>query len=297
MRLCNQLAAALAAGALYRTKVEYSTARNKTLERHAMSWLYEMRRFTDQQSLSGVARIVRRGVARQAVSHGLELCPSHGAKKMFGILNSNPWLTSLLAHHVVPRGQSLLGNFRLRNWASQTESSVIGGQSSRFIRDISIDIGDLIGSFGNRPPASIAALRKAIVVFITRTIEETVTPPHSASSITPPSDYNMLSKLMREKVEKTAGLVRNDVSFITFNYDTCLEFGLVRRSLGVDYCLGEPFIDPAEERLSTAPARAEAARLDQLGSLPQVQQDHPNGNRAFMKCHHDRPDGYARCST
>jgi hypothetical protein len=39
------LAAALAAGALYRTKVEYSTARNKTLERHAMSWLYEMRRF------------------------------------------------------------------------------------------------------------------------------------------------------------------------------------------------------------------------------------------------------------
>jgi hypothetical protein len=44
-----------------------------------------------------------------------------------------------------------------------------------------IDIGLIIGSFGNRPPASIAELRKAIVIFITRTIEETVTvptPPH-----------------------------------------------------------------------------------------------------------------------
>jgi hypothetical protein len=111
-----------------------------------------------------------------------------------------------------------------------------------------IDIGDLIGSFGNRPPASIAALRKAIIVSITRTIEETVIVPHSASSITPPGDYNMLSKLVREKVEKTAGLGRNDVSFITFNYDTCLEFGLVRRGLGVDYGLGEPFMDTAEER-------------------------------------------------
>jgi len=38
------LAGAFAAGALYRTKVEYRATRNKTLERHAMSWLYEMRR-------------------------------------------------------------------------------------------------------------------------------------------------------------------------------------------------------------------------------------------------------------
>lgn len=34
----------LAAAALYRTKVEYKTARNKTLEKHSMSWLYEMKR-------------------------------------------------------------------------------------------------------------------------------------------------------------------------------------------------------------------------------------------------------------
>lgn len=111
-----------------------------------------------------------------------------------------------------------------------------------------IDIGLIIGSFGNRPPASIAELRKAIVIFITRTIEETVTVPHSASSITPPGDYDMIGKLVRKKVEETARLGRNDVAFITFNYDTCLEFGLVRRSIGVDYGLDEPFIDPAEDR-------------------------------------------------
>lgn len=34
----------VAAGALYKAKVEYRAARNKTLEKHAMSWLYEMRR-------------------------------------------------------------------------------------------------------------------------------------------------------------------------------------------------------------------------------------------------------------
>jgi hypothetical protein len=111
-----------------------------------------------------------------------------------------------------------------------------------------IDIGELIGSFGNRPPASIAGLRKAIVVFITRTIEETITVPHTATSITPPGDYDMLSKLVRAKIEKTAGLGRNDIAFITFNYDTCLEYGLVRRTLGVDYGLNEPFIDQAEDR-------------------------------------------------
>ena len=110
-----------------------------------------------------------------------------------------------------------------------------------------IDIGDLIGSFGSRPPTSIAPLRTAIVVFITRTIEEAVTVSGSASCITPPGDYDMLSKLVREKLEKTAGPRRNDVSFITFNYDTCLKFGLIRSGIGVDFCLGEAFIDPAED--------------------------------------------------
>jgi hypothetical protein len=111
-----------------------------------------------------------------------------------------------------------------------------------------IDIGELIGSFGNRPPAALAELRKAIVVFITRTIEETITVPHTQTSMTSPGDYDMLTKLVRAKIEKTAGLGRNDISFITFNYDTCLEYGLVRRTLGVDYGLNEPFIDPAEDR-------------------------------------------------
>jgi hypothetical protein len=33
----------LAAGALYRAKVEYRAARNKTLDKHAMAWLYQMK--------------------------------------------------------------------------------------------------------------------------------------------------------------------------------------------------------------------------------------------------------------
>lgn len=34
----------IAAGALYRAKTEYRAARNKTLEKHSMSWLYEMKK-------------------------------------------------------------------------------------------------------------------------------------------------------------------------------------------------------------------------------------------------------------
>src|SRR5437879_4984883 len=32
----------LAAGALYKAKVDYKAARNKTLDKHSMSWLYEI---------------------------------------------------------------------------------------------------------------------------------------------------------------------------------------------------------------------------------------------------------------
>ena len=35
----------VAGGALYKKKVEYRAARNKTLQGHSMSWLYSMKKF------------------------------------------------------------------------------------------------------------------------------------------------------------------------------------------------------------------------------------------------------------
>ena len=53
----------------------------------------------------------------------------------------------------------------------------------------------------------------------------------------------MLAEAVRENAERTARLGLKDVSFISFNYDTCLEFALDLVNLGVDYGLGEPFLD------------------------------------------------------
>lgn len=114
-----------------------------------------------------------------------------------------------------------------------------------------IDIGQLIRSYGGRTPESIDSLRRSIVIFIYRTIEETVNIGVDQSHIEMAGDYNMLTKLVRSKLEKTAGLGRNDVSFITFNYDACLEFCLGRRGIGVDYALGERFVDTTQEASRT----------------------------------------------
>lgn len=106
-----------------------------------------------------------------------------------------------------------------------------------------IDIGQMIGTFGSRSPSLIDQLRKSIVVFIYRTIEETVRVPSDGKIVRPSKGYDMLAKAVRENVERTARLGLNEISFITFNYDTCLEFALDLVNLGVDYGLGEPFLD------------------------------------------------------
>jgi hypothetical protein len=106
-----------------------------------------------------------------------------------------------------------------------------------------IDIAQMIGSFGSRSSSTIEQLRKSIVVFIYRTIEETVRFPHDGKVFRPSKGYDTLAKSVRENVERTVRLGPNEISFITFNYDTCLEFALDLVNLGVDYGLGEPFLD------------------------------------------------------
>jgi hypothetical protein len=109
-----------------------------------------------------------------------------------------------------------------------------------------VDIGQLIHSFGSRSPEMIDELRRSIVTFIYRTIEQTVEIPFRNGKIGLPNGYDMLSKHVRKKIDQTARLGLSEVSFITFNYDTCLEFSLVRNGIGVDYGLGEPFLNEAE---------------------------------------------------
>ena len=106
-----------------------------------------------------------------------------------------------------------------------------------------IDIAQLIRRFGSRPSESIDDLRKSMVVFIYRTIEETVRIPFDGTTVRATKGYDELARHVREKINKTAPLGLKEVSFITFNYDTCLELALDSHGLGVEYGLSEPFID------------------------------------------------------
>ncbi len=111
-----------------------------------------------------------------------------------------------------------------------------------------IDMGAMLGLFGSRDPNTLEHLRSAVRVFIYRTLEETVRIRRSDRTIHPPTGYGPLAQLTLEKVREAARHGRRDVSFITFNYDACLEFALVKAGLGVDYGLAEVFLEPAERQ-------------------------------------------------
>jgi hypothetical protein len=114
-----------------------------------------------------------------------------------------------------------------------------------------IDMGRMLGVFGSRDPSTLEELGRSIKVFIYRTIEETVRIPLNEHRIGQLEGYGMLAKLALERVKAAVGQGRDDVSFITFNYDTCLEFALVRNGVGVDYGLAEAFLDPDENQYRT----------------------------------------------
>ena len=111
-----------------------------------------------------------------------------------------------------------------------------------------IDMGAMLNVFGSRDPSTLQALQTAVRVFIYRTIEETVRLTRVGQRIESPKGYATLAELTLEKIKRTARYGHKDVSFITFNYDTCLEFALVRAGLGVDYGLDEPFVCEHEAR-------------------------------------------------
>jgi NAD-dependent SIR2 family protein deacetylase len=111
-----------------------------------------------------------------------------------------------------------------------------------------IDMGAMLGVFGSRDPSTLNDLRRAVRVFIYRTLEETVQIERLGKTISAPKGYDALAKMTLEKMKQTFRLGKRDVAFITFNYDACLEFALVKNGMGVDYGLREPFLDADERR-------------------------------------------------
>jgi len=85
----------------------------------------------------------------------------------------------------------------------------------------------------------IEALPGAMARVIQRTLEATVKFEVQGNRLLPPSPYAELVAILETARQKSAANW-NRISFITFNYDLCLDWALEFKSFAVDYCLQPP---------------------------------------------------------
>lgn len=100
-----------------------------------------------------------------------------------------------------------------------------------------LEMARLTGKLGRHKPSEIDAFYRAIILLITKTIEQSVrfhtdSGPGGQSVIQPTGDYGEFVELLLDI--KEAG---DTVAVITFNYDLCLDFALTAYGQRIDYGL------------------------------------------------------------
>lgn len=100
-----------------------------------------------------------------------------------------------------------------------------------------IEMGRIIGKFGNRNKAEIEKLRDSIVTVIYKTLEYSMPFPYRGRGIEAPPPYDQFidSLIQANKGRHPEG--GHKYSFITFNYDLALDYTLHRHGIPSDYCL------------------------------------------------------------
>lgn len=103
-----------------------------------------------------------------------------------------------------------------------------------------IEMGAILGKFGKRSPEEIKLLRKSIVTLIYKTLEQSILfPVEEGRYIAPPTPYGQFVKMLKDYKENHDPKNQVQYSFITFNYDICLDYALQKGGLGFDYNLPE----------------------------------------------------------
>lgn len=100
-----------------------------------------------------------------------------------------------------------------------------------------IEMGLLLKRLGKRDETSIAKLRSSLITLIYKTLEYSIRFPVTDRRILPPKPYDgfMTTLLGIEKTQPSED--PHKFSFLTFNYDLCLDFALHRSGRAFDYCL------------------------------------------------------------
>ena len=100
-----------------------------------------------------------------------------------------------------------------------------------------IEMGLLLKRLGNRDEESIKKLRNSLITLIYKTLEYSIPFPVRDNRISPPKPYDSFMTILEGVEKKQPRQDPYEFSFITFNYDLCLDFFLHYSGRGYDYCL------------------------------------------------------------
>jgi hypothetical protein len=103
-----------------------------------------------------------------------------------------------------------------------------------------IEMGRIIGKFGNRRPEKIESLRNSIVTLIYKTLEFSLPFPCRGRGIESPPPYDNFMELITKANEDRHPDSFHKYSFLTFNYDLALDYALHRHRMGAEYFLESP---------------------------------------------------------
>jgi hypothetical protein len=143
------------------------------------------------------------------------------------------------------------------------------------------EMAKLVHSLGQLSVDEIEALPSAMARVIQQTLEATIKFTFSAGRLYPPAPYTKLVELV-EEVRTKSPASSNRISFITFNYDLCLDYALEYKSFGVDYCLQSPVL-PNGVKLLKLHGSLNWSRCPDCGLIvPLYVRDFLSGGRMFL---------------
>jgi len=107
-----------------------------------------------------------------------------------------------------------------------------------------IEMAHLTGKFGDRDQDSIKGLRESMITLIVTTLENHI---HfrveggdlKPRKVLPPQPYGHFVKVLQDIKQNEDPNDRHEFSFLTFNYDVCLDFALTYKKFPFSYCLDE----------------------------------------------------------
>jgi hypothetical protein len=102
-----------------------------------------------------------------------------------------------------------------------------------------VEMARLLGKLGARTIEEIARLHRSTTTVIAETVRQSVRFPMGGRDIHVPGAYRELSDEL-ERGENARFALHQRACFITFNYDTGLDYALQRSGITIDYGLREP---------------------------------------------------------